>query len=221
MSTPTAALSPTLYHYYRSSSSWRVRWALHYKGVAFTAVAVDLLKGEQQQADYVGKNPLGFVPALALGEHVLAESVAILEYLEEAHPSPPLLPADPLGRARVRQLVQIITADTQPLQNLSVLRHIVALQANQEASKDWARHYITRGFTAYEALLQSAGWPAGPFSYGSEVTMAELCLIPQCYNARRQGLDLQKWPRIAAIEAAALATPAARSSHPDAFTPGA
>ena len=101
MSTPAATAQPILYHYYRSSSSWRVRWALHAKGVAFTPVAVDLLKGEQQLADYVAKNPLGFVPALAVGEHALAESVAILEYLEETYPTPALLPSDRLGRARV------------------------------------------------------------------------------------------------------------------------
>lgn len=218
MSTPEAAAPPILYHYYRSSSSWRVRWALHYKGVAFTAVAVDLLKGEQKQAEYVGKNPLGFVPALAVGERILAESGAILEYLEETYPTPALLPADALGRARVRQLVQIIAADTQPLQNLSVLRHIGEL-AGQEAAKDWARRYITRGLSAYETLLQSPGWPRGVYSHGDELTMAELCLIPQCYNARRQGMDIAAWPRIAAIEAAALATAAARSSHPDAVAP--
>ncbi len=218
MSTPDAAAPPVLYHYYRSSSSWRVRWALHYKDVAFTAVAVDLLKGEQKQAEYVGKNPLGFVPALAVGNHVLAESVAILEYLEEAYPAPALLPADPLGRARVRQLVQIVAADTQPLQNLSVLRHIGEV-AGQDAQKEWARRYIRRGLTAYETLLQSPGWPRGMYSHGDELSMADLCLIPQCYNARRQGLDIADWPRIAAIEAAALATAAARSSHPDAVAP--
>lgn len=220
MSTPTAATQPILYHYYRSSSSWRVRWALHAKGVAFTPVAVDLLKGEQQLADYVAKNPLGFVPALTVGEHVLAESVAILEYLEETYPTPALLPSDRLGRARVRQLVQIIAADTQPLQNLSVLRHIGSLKIpDPDAAKDWARRYITRGLDAYEELIKSSGWPRGAYSYGDQVSMADLCLVPQCYNARRQGLELNRWPRIAAIEAAALATAAAQSSHPDACAP--
>ena len=211
---------PILYHYYRSSSSWRVRWALQYKGLAFTAIAVDLLKGEQQQADYVAKNPLAVVPTLVIGGHALVESVAILEYLEEVQPLPALLPADPLGRARVRQLVQVIGADTQPLQNLSVLRHIGKLVPGPDAAKEWARHYIARGLTAYETLLGHADWPRGRYSYGDAVSMAELCLVPQCYNARRQGLDVSRWPRIAAIEAAALATPAAQQSHPDAFVSG-
>lgn len=217
MSSPSAPALPILYHYFRSSSSWRVRWALLHKGIAFTPVAVNLLKDEQQQADYVAKNPLGVVPTLAIAGHYLMESVAILEYLEELQPSPALLPADPLGRARVRQLVQVIGADTQPLQNLSVLRHIGKLDARPDAAQQWARHYITRGLTVYETLLRQADWPRGVYSCGDEVTMAELCLVPQCYNARRQGLDLSRWPRIAAIEAAALATPAALGSHPDAF----
>lgn len=218
MSSPSAA-RPILYHYFRSSSSWRVRWALDIKGIAYTAVAVNLLKSEQQQQDYLGKNPLGLVPALEHEGHLLAESVAILEYLEERFPTPALLPADALGRARVRQLVQIISADTQPLQNLSVLRHLGKLDPAGELPKQWARHYITRGLDAYEALLHKPDWPAGVFSYGDALSMAELCLVPQCYNARRQGLDLGSWPRLSAIEAAALATAAAQSSHPDAFAP--
>ncbi len=217
MSSQAPSRLPVLYHYFRSSSSWRVRWALAYKGIAYTAVAVNLLKDEQQQADYVAKNPLGVVPTLAIAGHHLVESVAIVEYLEEVQPLPALLPAEALDRARVRQLVQVIGADTQPLQNLSVLRHIGRLDASPDAAKEWARHYIVRGFNAYESLLGQADWPRGIYSYGDEVTMAELCLVPQCYNARRQGLDLGRWPRIAAIEAAALATPAALQSHPDAF----
>jgi maleylacetoacetate isomerase len=219
MSSPTPQSPVILYHYFRSSSSWRVRWALYLKDIAFTGVAIDLLKGQQHQADYEAKNPLGFVPALTIAGHNLAESVAILEYLEETHPTPALLPGDALGRARVRQLVQVISADTQPLQNLSVLRHVGRLNASPDAQKEWARHYIERGLTAYETLLHEAGWPSGVYSYGDEVSMAELCLVPQCYNARRQGLDLSRWPRIAAIEAAALATPAAQKSHPDAAQP--
>nr|HPH29885.1 glutathione S-transferase N-terminal domain-containing protein [Pseudomonadota bacterium] len=125
----TKTAKPTLYHYWRSSSSWRVRWALMLKGVDFEAVAVNLLRGEQQAADYVAKNPQGLVPLLTVptgagGVVQLSESMAILEYLEEVYPQPALLPVDALGRARVRQLSQVIVADTQPLQNLSVLRHI-------------------------------------------------------------------------------------------------
>jgi maleylacetoacetate isomerase len=218
-----APKTPVLYHYWRSSSSWRVRWALHEKGIAFTAVAVDLLKGEQAQPAYLARNPLGHVPLLTIDGHDLTESVAILEYLEERFPERPLLPADPLGRARVRQLVQVIVADTQPLQNLSVLRHVGQEVDKPDAQKAWARHYITRGLDAYEALLSQPGSPGrgGRYSHGDAVTLADLCLVPQCYNARRQGLELERWPRVHAIEQAALATEAGQRSAPDAYAPPA
>lgn len=224
----TKNAKPTLYHYWRSSSSWRVRWALMLKGVDFEAVAVNLLRGEQQAADYVAKNPQGLVPLLTVptgagGVVQLSESMAILEYLEEAYPQPALLPVDALGRARVRQLAQVIVADTQPLQNLSVLRHISSEPA---AQKVWAQKYISRGFDAYEALLAQPGWPscgsggsAGRYSYGDSVTMADLCLVPQVYNALRQELDLARWPRLQAVYLAALATEAAQRSAPDAVAP--
>lgn len=216
---------PTLYHYWRSSSSWRVRWALMLKGVDFEAVAVNLLRGEQQAADYVAKNPQGLVPLLTVptpngGVVQLSESMAILEYLEEVYPQPALLPVEALGRARVRQLSQVIVADTQPLQNLSVLRHISSEAA---AQKVWAQKYIRRGFDAYEALLAQPGWHsggrAGRYSYGDSVTMADLCLVPQVYNALRQELDLARWPRLQAVYLAALATEAAQRSAPDAVAP--
>lgn len=212
--------APILYHYWRSSSSWRVRWALHEKGIAFTPVAVDLLKGEQARPEYLAKNPLGHVPLLVIDGYELTESVAILEYLEERFPARPLLPAEPAGRARVRQLVQVIVADTQPLQNLSVLRHINQETKNPEAQKAWAKHYISRGLDAYEALLGRSG-PGGRYSHGDQVTLADLCLVPQCYNARRQGLDLGRWPRVQAVEQAALATAAGQASAPDSYAPPA
>lgn len=220
MSTPPHE-TPILFHYWRSSSSWRVRWALHIKGLEFAAVAVDLLKGEQGLPDYRARSPLGQVPLLRIDGYDLTESVAIVEYLEERHPERPLLPAAALGRARVRQLAQVIVADTQPLQNLSVLRHVSQKLGDPEAAKEWARHYITRGLDAYEALLALPDGPRGRFSYGDEVTLADLCLVPQCYNARRQGIDLAAWPRIHTIEQAALATEAGQRSAPDAYAPPA
>ncbi|MFO0573009.1 MAG: maleylacetoacetate isomerase [Polyangia bacterium] len=222
--------TPILFHYWRSSSSWRVRWALHMKGIAFTPVAVDLLKGEQAQPGFTARSPLGLVPLLCIDGHDLSESLAILEYLEERFPARPLLPpaTDALGRARVRQLALVVAADTQPLQNVSVLRHVgqlasaapgAAPDAGPEAAKGWAQRYISRGLDAYEALLQQPGWPRGRFSYGDEVTVADLCLVPQLYNARRQGLDPARWPRLHAIEQEALRTEAGQRSAPDAYAP--
>lgn len=207
-------MKPVLYHYWRSSSSWRVRWALLLKGVEHDAVDVDLLGAEQLGAEHLRRNPLGMVPVLQLGEVFLAESVAIIEYLEEQVPDPPLLPRDPLARARVRQLVEVINAGTQPLQNLSVLRR---LSDNQQEQRRWAQHFIRRGLSAYEALIAS---DPGPFSLGSTLTAADLFLVPQCYNARRHGLDLAEWPRIAQVEGACLSTPAARATSPEQLQPG-
>lgn len=224
---PTPSATPILFHYWRSSSSWRVRWALHEKGIGFTPVAIDLLKGEQAMPGFTARNPLGLVPLLCIDGHDLSESLAILEYLEERFPARPLLPpaTDALGRARVRQLALVVAADTQPLQNVSVLRHVGQLagspDAAPDAAKHWAQRYITRGLDAYEALLQQPGWPRGRFSYGDQVTVADLCLVPQCYNARRQGLDPARWPRVHAIEQEALRTEAGQRSAPDAYAPPA
>jgi len=210
---------PILYHYWRSSSSWRVRWALSHKGIDYTPVAVDLLKGQQRTPEHLLRNPLGAVPVLCIDGLALGESMAILEYLEETHPTKPLLPASPRDRARVRQLCQVIVADTQPLQNLSVLEHVAEILGNPEQRRPWAEHYIARGFDGYEALLRRDDAATGACSFGDAVTLADLCLIPQCLNARRQGLDLSRWPRIAAIEAHCLSTAAAQASAPDAFKP--
>lgn len=218
---PQAPAAPVLYHYYRSSSSWRVRWALHLKGIAFTPVAVNLLTGEQRAPAHLARSPLGFVPLLGLGDPALhlAESLAIIEYLDELYPAPPLLPQDPLGRARVRQLAQVVSADTQPLQNTSVLEHVGQLLPDPGARKAWAQRFIRRGLDVYEALVSAPGWPAGRFSHGDELTIADLCLIPQLYNARRQGLDVAAWPRLAAIEAVCMQTEAAQRSSPEAYAP--
>ncbi len=212
---------PVLYHYWRSSSSWRVRWALELKDIAYQAVAVDLLAGEQRSAEHLLRNPLATVPVLYIEGQYLGESVAILEYLEEVYPQAPLLPSRPLERARVRQLCQIIVADTQPLQNLSVLEHVEKLSGSAEVRKKWIESYIIRGLDAYETLLKKpqGGSASGPYSCGAAVTLADLCLIPQCMNARRFGLDLGRWPKIAAVEAACLGTEAAQRSHPEKWKP--
>lgn len=206
---------PRLYHYWRSSSSWRVRWALVHKQIAFDSVAVNLLAGEQQADDYRRLNPNGYVPALAIDGHLLTESVAIVEYLDETRPERPLRPADPVMRARMRQLVELVNADTQPLQNLNVLQRL------GDAKKEWAQHFITRGLTAFESTLRQLRAEAigGPFCLGEAPTLADVYLVPQLYNARRFDVALEGFPLALAAEAAALATEAGQASAPDAWKP--
>ena len=206
---------PRLYHYWRSSSSWRVRWALAHKQIAFESVAVNLLASEQQSETFRQLNPNGYVPALAIDGHLLTESVAIVEYLDETRPERPLRPADPYLRARMRQLVELVNADTQPLQNLNVLHRL------GEVKKEWAQHYIARGLTAFEATLGAlrAEGIGGPFCLGDALTLADAYLVPQLYNARRFEVALEGFPLALAAEAAALATEAGRASGPEAWGP--
>jgi maleylacetoacetate isomerase len=207
-----------LFHYWRSSSSWRVRWALAHKNVAYESHAVDLLKGAQRDAEYVTRSPMGLVPCLMVDQRPLTESVAIIEWLEDSHPGPALYPRDPWARARTRQLVELVNSGTQPLQNLSV-NHYVSSDRDKQA--EWARHWITRGLTAIEReleLLASEGL-SGRFAVGDALTAADLFLCPQLYNARRFNVDLTVFPRARAAEEAALATDSARASHPDRFQP--
>lgn len=211
--------SLVLHHYWRSSSSWRVRWALAHKGLAWDGVAVDLLAGAQRDPDYVArKSPAGFVPCLVVDGRPFTESVAIVELLEELCPTPALYPEGPFARARVRQLVELVNAGTQPVQNLSVLRH---LSADPDAQRAWARHFIEKGLGAVErdlTLVAGEGL-GGRFSVGDTLTAADLFLVPQLYNARRFGVELAAFPRTLAAEAAALETDAAKASHPDRFAP--
>lgn len=198
----------TLYHYWRSSCSWRVRWALAVKKQSYEAVAVNLLKGEQQSPEYLAKNPLGFVPCLAVDGQPLGESLAILEWIEESYPTPALLPKDSLARARTRQLCNIIVAGTQPLQNLSVQKYYCP---DETKRLEDGRHWIKRGLTSYEKLLETT---SGKFSVGDEVTMADLCLIPQCYNALRYELSLDLFPRAKAIYERCRELPECKAAEP-------
>lgn len=180
----------TLYHYYRSSCSWRVRWSLHYKGIAFEAIAINLLKNEQNTDSYLNLNPMAYVPSLTIDGETFSDSIAILEWLEEVCPHPALLPQDPRSRMRVRQLYQLIASGTQPLANLSAQRFYAEDQPSQ---REYARHWIKKGFSAYETMLTQT---RGSFSFGESLTLADICLIPQCYNAIRFGLDLDQFPQI-------------------------
>jgi maleylacetoacetate isomerase len=208
----------TFYHYWRSSASWRVRWALQIKGIAFDSVGVDLVHGEQSTAAHQARNPMGRVPALVLADgRSLGESVAILEWLDETipAPAPALYPKDPWQRARTRQLVEIINASVQPLQNISVLRR---LSPESPVQRAWAAHYNELGLGAYEALLAqiaAEGGGNGPFSIGDELTAADIFLVPQVYSARRFDVDVSRFPRVLAAEAAARATPFAEAARPE------
>jgi maleylacetoacetate isomerase len=206
-----------LYHYWRSSSSWRVRWALAIKGLSYEPVAVSLLNGESEGPSHRTRNPLGFVPVLEVtdtnGTRSLIESIAILEWLEETHPENPLYPGDAWNRALIRQFVEIINADTQPLQNLPA-QELHSL--DPENRKSWARHWILQGLQAYETLAQRT---AGRYTVGDDLSAADLCLIPQVYNAKRYQVDLAPFPTIRQICLNAEQTESWKQSEPERFNP--
>jgi maleylacetoacetate isomerase len=192
-----------LYGYALSSASFRVRIALALKKIPYTSVIKNLRVGEHRLAEYLSINPQGFVPALQTeAGNVLPQSVAIMEYLDEQYPDPPLLPSNAIGRARVRALSHTISSDVHPLNNLRVLHYLEDKLTLEKATRDaWYRHWIELGFEALERWLVRD--PAtGRFCHGDSVTMADLCLVPQVFNARRFSVDLLPYPRIVAIDAA-------------------
>jgi maleylacetoacetate isomerase len=203
-----------LYSYFRSSAAYRTRIALNLKGIAFETVPVHLTRngGEQHAPEFRDVNPQKRVPALALdtGE-VLLQSLAIMEYLDEVYPDPPLLPEAPIERAHVRAVAQIIACDIHPLNNLgplSYLRH--TLKADQSAIQEWYRHWIITGFEAVEALIKPA-----PYAFGRHVTIADICIVPQVANARRFKVPLDRFPGVVAVDAAAAKLSAFDAARPD------
>lgn len=206
-----------LYGYWRSSSTWRVRIALRHKGIAYDDRPVHLLRegGEQHSPEYRALNPMEEVPTLELehqgaGRLRLGQSLAIIQYLEAVKPDPPLLPADPYLRARAWQLAEIVNSGVQPFQNASVLRRIKEDLRGDDLA--WVRHFIGRGLRALEALATET---AGTFLVGDAVSVADLCLVPQLYGARRFGVDLAPFPVLVRVEAACEALPAFADAHPD------
>ena len=210
----------TLFHYWRSSSSVRVRWALAIKGLQFESVHLDLLSGEHQDAAHAARSPLGYVPALRIGNHLISESVAICELLDDLVPSPPLRPADPYARARMRQLVEIVNAGTQPLQNLTAMRRV---SPSVDEQRVWARHWITRGLAAFEAALHACRneGHSGAYCVGDQLSLADLFLVPQLYNARRFDVDLAAFPLSLQVEANAITSESYREARAEAWQPAA
>ncbi len=206
----------TLYTYFRSSAAYRVRIALNLKGLAYESVPIHLLKagGEQHGLDYQRLNPAQLVPTLIEDTHALTQSLAIIDYLEETHPDPALLPCDALGRARVRALAQTIACEIHPLNNLRVLQYLEnTLKLDAQVRADWYRHWVTLGFTALEALLADSPATA-TFCHGDTPGLADCCLIPQLVNARRFDTPLQAFPTLLRIEASCLALEAFARAAP-------
>ena len=206
----------TLYGYSLSSAVYRVRIALALKGIKTVSVTKQLRRGEHRQKDYLKINPQGLVPALGLEDGtVLTQSLAIIEYLEETHPQPALLPAEPRARARVRSLCQLIACDIHPLNNLRVLQYLESpLGVAQGARDEWYRHWVASGFAALEDTLGRDA-ARGRFCFGEHPGMADVCLVPQLYNARRYSVDLTAYPRLVAIDAACGELPAFASAAPE------
>jgi len=205
-----------LYTYFRSSAAYRVRIALNLKGLGYDAVPVHLLKdgGQQRQEEFRNINPSGLVPAFQDERITLTQSMAIIEYLEERFPAVPLMPQDAPGRARVRELAQIIACDIHPLNNLRVLRHLVKeLELSEEQKTAWIRHWIGEGLTSLESHL-ARDPAAGPFCHGAAPTIADCFLVPQVFNAERFGIDLGACPNISRIYALCVDLPAFAAAHP-------
>jgi maleylacetoacetate isomerase len=207
-----------LYDYYRSSASYRVRIALNLKGLDYERVAVDLLEGAQKGEAYRARNPQGFVPMLEAGDMRLTQSLAIIAWLEATHPEPPLVPADPDAAAHVWALALIIAADIHPLNNLRVLKQLARMGIAQEARDDWYRHWIAEGFAALEAL---AAPRAGRFLFGDVPSLADICLVPQMFNARRFEVPLDAYPTLVRADAEASSLDAFAAAHPDRVAPAA
>ena len=210
---PGGARGMKLHGYFRSAASWRVRIALNLKGLEVVHVPHHLRRGEQRAPDYLGLNPQGLVPALELDDRtVLTQSLAIIEWLEETRPDPPLLPAEPVPRAHVRAFALVLAADTHPLQNLKVLNELRQLGLPEASVTGWAAKANAEGLDACEVLLTQV---RGPFCFGPAPTLADVCLVPQLGNARRFGVDVTQFPRLLAREAACLGLAAFPDAAPD------
>ncbi|MDX2233548.1 MAG: maleylacetoacetate isomerase [Hyphomonadaceae bacterium] len=203
-----------VYDYWRSGTSHRLRIALALKGVAYTQESIDLLAAAQRSPDHLARNPQGFVPVLETGDGMLTQSPAIIEWLDETYPDPPLLPREPFARAKVRAIAMAVACDIHPLGNTRVLKYLRDGYGKDDAAiADWALRWIRDGFTAIEQML--ADGPGGPWCWGDRPGYADVCLVPQIYAAvSRYGLMIRNYPRLAEIDMAAAAHPAFQAAHP-------
>jgi maleylpyruvate isomerase len=203
-----------LYSYFRSSAAYRVRIALNLKGMPYEMVSIHLTKegGQQRKPEFVAVNPQMRVPALALSSgDVLTQSLAIIEYLDDIQPEPPLLPADALARAKVRAIAQMVACDIHPLNNLIALQYLKNTLKHAQPDIDaWYHHWVIEGFKAIEAMIAPA-----PYACGAHVTLADLCLVPQVFNARRLKVPLEAFPKIVAADAACLKLAAFDKARPE------
>ncbi|MEM7546514.1 MAG: maleylacetoacetate isomerase [Pseudomonadota bacterium] len=202
-----------LYDYWRSSAAYRIRIALNLKGIAYEARPVDLLKGDHKGAANLGRNPQGLVPTVEVDGLILTQSLPIIEYLDETRPDPPLIPANPVARQRVRAIAAAIAMEIHPVCNLSVARY--ATERSGDEMGAWMRHFIPKGLIGVEALVAAGG--AGAFCHGDAPTLADCCLMPQLYNSRRWEVDLTPFPTLRAIEAHCAGLNAFQAAHPDSI----
>lgn len=208
-----------LYDYYRSSAAYRVRIGLNLKAVPYESIPVDLLHGAQAEAGYRALNPQGLVPALEMDGRIFTQSLAILDYLDARFPDPPFVPREPAARARVLAMALAVACDVHPIDNLRVLRYLKnEMGQPQEAIDAWYVHWVRQGLDALEAL--AADW-SHPCLSGETPGLADICLVPQLYNARRFGVDIAAWPILARLETVLTALPAFAAAHPDRGAPAA
>jgi len=204
-----------LYNYFRSSASFRVRIALHLKGLSYDYLPVHLARGDHKLAAYAEVSADRLVPALEKDGHILSQSLAIMEYLDETHPEPPLLPADALGRARVRALAQSIACEIHPLNNLRVLKYLVReLKVEEEAKNTWYRHWVREGLEAFDCQLAQGA--VSTYCYGDTPTLADCCLVPQIFNGQRFKVNVDGLPRTMAAFDACMKLEAFQRAQPSA-----
>lgn len=205
-----------LFDYWRSSASYRVRIALNLKGVAYTAVPINLIDAAHKAPDYVTRNPQGFVPMLSIDGHDLTQSLAIIDYLDARYPEPPLMPSDPAARAQTLAQALVIAADIHPVNNLRILKYLESeFGADPQATAKWYRHWITEGFAALEAMAPETG-----LFGGAQPNLADICLVPQIANARRFEAPLEAFSKLVRIDAALREIEAFAKAAPEAVKPG-
>ncbi|MBY5804209.1 maleylacetoacetate isomerase [Rhizobium leguminosarum] len=205
-----------LYDYWRSSASYRVRITLNLLGIDYKTVPINLLDGVHRTPEYLALNPQGLVPTLVIDGKTLTQSLAIIEYLAELRPECGLLPPDIVDRQKVRALAYAVAMDIHPICNLHVVSHLMSMTNKPDAREEWMKHFITDGLRKLEAMIGKAN---GAFSFGDTPTMADLCLVPQVYNARRWGVELTAFKRIVDIDGRCAELLAFQAAHPDRVKP--